>query len=133
MSIIQDQQLIESLSDQDLARLIQGEIPQLAHLAPVGVSETTRRLDFRREYEEELARLDQPQENIATQLAQQLLLQQGVPTVNQGVTDEFPQGGIAGPQQAAPQAAAPQQGAAPQAAAPQAAPAQFRPVARQCR
>ena len=97
MSIIQDQQLIESLSDQDLARLIQGEIPQLAHLAPVGVSETTSRLDFRREYEEELARLDQPQENIATQLAQKLI-QQGVPTVNQGVTDEFPQGGIAGPQ-----------------------------------
>ena len=106
MSIIQDQQLIESLSDQDLARLIQGEIPQLAHLAPVGVSETTRRLDFRREYEEELARLDQPQENIATQLAQQLLLQQGVPTVNQGVTDEFPQGGIAGPQQATEETAA---------------------------
>ena len=105
MSIIQDQQLIESLSDQDLARLIQGEIPQLTHLAPVGVSETTRRLDFRREYEEELARLDQPQENIATQLAQKLI-QQGVPTVNQGVTDEFPQGGIAGPQQATEETAA---------------------------
>ena len=46
-----------------------------------------------------------------------------MPTVNQGVTDEFPQGGIAGQQPAAQQAAAPQQGAAPQAAAPQAAPA----------
>ena len=71
---------------------------------------------------EELARLDQPQEPISIQLAQQLL-SGGVPTVNQGVTDEFPQGGIAGPQQATQQAAAPQQGAAPQAAAPQAAPA----------
>ena len=124
MSIIQDQQLIESLSDQDLARLIQGEIPQLAHLASVGVSETTRRLDFRREYQEELDRLDNPlgKEDISTQMAMKLL-SGGVPTVNGGVTDEFPQGGIAGPQQAAPQAAAPQQGAAPQAAAPQAAPA----------
>jgi succinate dehydrogenase/fumarate reductase flavoprotein subunit len=102
-------------------------------LATVGVSETTRRLDFRREYEEELARLDQPEEPISIQLAQQLL-SGGVPTVNQGVTDEFPQGGIAGqqqtPQQAAPaagaapqQGAALQQGAAPQAATPQAAPA----------
>ena len=134
MSIIQDQQLIESLSDQDLARLIQGEIPQLAHLASIGVSETTRRLDFRREYQEELDRLDNPlgQEDISTQMAMKLL-SGGVPTVNEGVTDEFPQGGIAGqqqaPQQQAPQqqatqqAAAPQQGAATQAAAPQATPA----------
>ena len=129
MSIIQDQQLIESLSDQDLARLIQGEIPQLAHLASIGVSETTRRLDFRREYQEELDRLDNPlgQEDISTQMAMKLL-SGGVPTVNEGVTDEFPQGGIAGQQQApqqqaTQQAAAPQQGAATQAAAPQAAPA----------
>jgi hypothetical protein len=129
MSIIQDQQLIESLSDQDLARLIQGEVPQLAHLASIGVSETTRRLDFRREYQEELDRLDNPlgQEDISTQMAMKLL-SGGVPTVNEGVTDEFPQGGIAGQQQApqqqaTQQAAAPQQGAATQAAAPQAAPA----------
>ena len=127
MSIIKDQQLIESLSDQDLARLIQGEVPQLAHLASIGVSETTRRLDFRREYQEELDRLDNPlgQEDISTQMAMKLL-SGGVPTVNEGVTDEFPQGGIAGQQQApqqqaTQQAAAPQQGAATQAAAPQAA------------
>ena len=134
MSIIQDQQLIESLSDQDLARLIQGEIPQLAHLASIGVSETTRRLDFRREYQEELDRLDNPlgKEDISTQMAMKLL-SGGVPTVNEGVTDEFPQGGIAGQQQApqqqaTQQAAAPQQGAATQAAAPQAAPAPAAPA-----